>query len=163
MKCLAVLVCVSAMGAESNLSDQFYSVIRRGDAGAVQQLIKSGVDVNVRDSRGATPLLYAAAVGTPEIMRILIGAGADVNARTSFGATPLIWSAANLAKVKLLVENGADTNARTKLGNTVLLPPPHRRATSRYCAIYWIMAPRYRTPATSPDRRHSYARRAQAI
>ena len=122
LKSLAVFSFLAlAARAELDLSDRFYASVRSGEVGPVQQLLQSGVDVNVRDKRGATPLLYAAAVGTPEVMRILIDAGADVNARTAFGATPLIWSAANIGKVRLLLDKGADVNARTRAGNTALL------------------------------------------
>ena len=99
---LALVLLAPLTAAELDISDRFYNAIRAGDTAAVRQLVQSGVDVNTKDRRGGTPLLYAAAVGTPQIMRLLIDAGADVNARTSFGATPLLWSAANAEKVRLI-------------------------------------------------------------
>src|SRR4051794_15296624 len=99
MKSVSVFLFVTAVfAADSNVSDSFYTAIRAGDRDAVRQLLKSGADVNGRDGRGATPLHYAAAVGTPEIMQILVAGGADTNARTAFGATPLLWSTASIAK-----------------------------------------------------------------
>src|ERR1051326_3416850 len=122
MKWLSVFVFAAVLpAAESNLSDKFYNAIRNGDTGTVRQLLVSGSDVNVTDSRGATPLHYAAAVGTAEIMRVLIDAGAAVNARTVFGAPPLLWSTSRIAKVNLLVENRADVIARSKYGNTPVI------------------------------------------
>src|SRR5262245_17104102 len=56
---LAFMPCAFAIAvhaAETNISDQFYSAIRRDDAPAVQALLRSGADVNVKDSRGRTPL-----------------------------------------------------------------------------------------------------------
>ena len=121
MKWLSVFLVLSALpAAEPSVSDKFYSAIRDGNAAAVSQLLASGADANEADSRGTTPLHYAAAVGTPEIMRILIDGGAHVNARTAFGATPLLWSAYSADKVKLLIDHGADVNARSKFGNTPL-------------------------------------------
>jgi len=121
MKYLAFFCfAVATVAAEPNVIDQFYRAIRAGDASAVQKLIRNGADANTRDSRGGTPLFYAAEVGTPEIMRLLITAGADVNARTAFGATPLMWSTADISKVRLLVQKGADVNATSKAGNTAL-------------------------------------------
>jgi ankyrin repeat protein len=119
MRYLAVFACLTVLpAAERDLSDRFYEAVRNADVGAVRQLLQSGADVNTKDSRGGTPLAYAAAIGTPETLRVLIAAGADVNARTAFDATPLMWGTANLAKVRMLVEKGADVNARSKLGNT---------------------------------------------
>ena len=121
MKRVSVFLFVAVLAAaESNVSDRFYSAIRADDTAAVRQLLADGAGVNVADNRGATPLHYAAAVGTPGMMRVLIEAGAAVNARTAFGATPLLWSAPSFAKIKLLVDKGADVNARSKFGNTPL-------------------------------------------
>ncbi|HKE21077.1 MAG TPA: ankyrin repeat domain-containing protein [Bryobacteraceae bacterium] len=122
MKYVAPLLCMAAILASAgDINDRFYDVIRAGDTAGMRELLRSGADVDGKDPRGATPLFYAASVGTPEAMRILIAAGADVNARTTFGATPLMWSTADLTKVRLLVEKGAEVNAQSKAGNTVLL------------------------------------------
>jgi len=50
--------------AGPNISDDFYSAIRRDDIAAVEKLRHSGANVNVKDSRGGTPLMYAGAVGS---------------------------------------------------------------------------------------------------
>jgi ankyrin repeat protein len=121
MKYVSALLCLAAFPAVADINERFYETIRAGDTPALRELLKSGADPNVKDARGASPLFYAATVGTPEAMGILIAAGADVNARTAFGATPLMWSTADLAKVRLLVEKGADVNAQSKAGNTALL------------------------------------------
>ena len=95
-----------------------FQAIRANDLAAVKRQI---ADVNATGERKATPLIYAAAFGSVEAMRILIEAGADVNARNAFDATALIWCASDLAKVRLLVEKGADVNAKSKQGKTPLL------------------------------------------
>jgi len=56
------------------------------DVEAVKTLIAAGEKLNdVAAAGGFTPLLYAALMGNPEIVRMLIQAGADPNARTSTG------------------------------------------------------------------------------
>jgi ankyrin repeat protein len=112
---------IGLYAAESNVSEQLYNAIRRDDWAAVQTLLGSGANVNLIDSRGRTPLMYAAAVGSETMMRRLIEAGADVNVRTNFGATALMWCSNSLVRVKLLVDHGADVNARSKQGHTPLL------------------------------------------
>jgi ankyrin repeat protein len=104
--------------ADPTLSDKFYNAIRTDNKPAVAQLLKDGADVNTRDTRGATPLMYAAAVGSPEMMRQLLAAGADVNAKNNFEATALLWCTNNLEKVRLLIDKGANVNAISKSGRT---------------------------------------------
>jgi ankyrin repeat protein len=97
--------------------DDFYNAIRRDDTAAVDRLIRS-TGVNVKDNRGNTPLMYAAAVGSEPMMRSLLDAGADVNAKNDFNATALLWCGANLPRIKLLVERGADLKVVSKQGHT---------------------------------------------
>jgi ankyrin repeat protein len=105
------------VSAAGNAGDDFYDAIRRDDFAAVNRLLEAN-GPNVKDSRGGTPLMYAAAVGSEAMMRRLIEAGADVNAKNAFDATALHWCGANLARMKLLVDRGADVNLRSKRGHT---------------------------------------------
>jgi ankyrin repeat protein len=118
---ILAVVAPALWAAESSVNDRFYDAIRADDGPAVEMLLKAGGNVNARDSRGNTPLMYAAAVGSPQMMRRLIAAGADVNARNGFQATAPIWGANDLQKSRVLIENGADVNARSKQGRTPLL------------------------------------------
>src|SRR5713226_2238761 len=102
-------------------SRDFYSAIRENDLARLKSITASGADVNLRDARGSTPLMHAAAVGSLEAMKFLLKAGADVNAKNGLDATALIWGALDPAKVRLLVNAGANVNARSKLGRTPLL------------------------------------------
>src|SRR2546423_15534215 len=114
MRSFAVLLALTPLvhAAEANLSDQFYNAIRGDNRQAVTKMLADGADVNTRDARGNTPLMYAAAVGSTDVMRQLLARGADVNAKNSFDATALLWCSNNLDKVRLLVDHGANVNAR---------------------------------------------------
>src|ERR1035437_4890680 len=79
---------------------------------------KSGA--NTRDSRHTTPLMYAAALGSLDAVKLLVEAGAKVNAANDFGATPLMWCAGDLAKVRYLLSKGASVTARSEAGRTPL-------------------------------------------
>jgi ankyrin repeat protein len=120
---IALLLALNTLSlpADDSVSTRFYQALRANDLARLQSLVDAGADVNVRDRRGETPLLYAAVVGSLETMNLLIAAGADVNAQNEFGATALIWSATDLAKVKLLVDHGALVNTATRRGRTALL------------------------------------------
>jgi ankyrin repeat protein len=117
----AVLLSVAVTSlAAGNSSDDFYRAVRANDLAQLKRLIASeGVDA--KDRHGATPLMYAAAVGSPEAVKMLLAAGADAKVKNAFDATPLMWAAANMEKVRLLVNAGADVNARSKQGMTPLL------------------------------------------
>ena len=56
-------------------------------------MLKSGP--NRKEIRtGRTPLMYAAAAGRPQTLRLLLSSGADVNARDCRGCTALMWACA---------------------------------------------------------------------
>ena len=125
MKCfvpaLILLSVLPQIHAANVVSNRFYEAIRADDSKAVAELLAQGADVNTRDDHGATPLMYAAAVGSASMMRQLLGAGAEANAKNDFDATALMWCTNQFEKVKLLTDRGADVNARSKRGRTPLL------------------------------------------
>jgi ankyrin repeat protein len=83
--------------------------------------LKKGGDANARTGRDNTLLMYAAAFGELESVRVLLDNGADPNLKNAFGATALMWGVWDPARVKLLVAKGADVNAKAKSGTTPLL------------------------------------------
>jgi ankyrin repeat protein len=74
---------------------------------------------------GQTALMFAAGLGSLELVKLLIAAGADVNACDEDGRTPLIYAAfagdflgksffkpEHIAILKMLIVAGADVNAK---------------------------------------------------
>jgi ankyrin repeat protein len=115
MLAFGVVVCFA-----QDPSDGFYQAIRNNDLSTLRTLLKTS-DVNLKDQKETTPLMYAAAFGSLDAMKILVEAGADVNATNALAVSPLLWCAGDLEKVRLLVSKGADVNARSKQGQTPLL------------------------------------------
>lgn len=66
-----------------------FNAVMKGNVQAVQQLIQSGVNVNVRTLTGKTPLMAAAFKGYADIVQMLLSAGANANAQDSEGNTAL--------------------------------------------------------------------------
>lgn len=66
---------------------QLNVAISKGDLAKVQQLVEIGVDVNKKDERGKTPLMYAILFKQTEIVAYLIRNGADYRAEDSRGNT----------------------------------------------------------------------------
>jgi ankyrin repeat protein len=98
----------------------FYTTIRNNDLAGLRQLVKKS-GPNAGDSRHTSPLMYAAALGSLDAMKLLVEAGADVNSANDFGATALMWCAGDLAKARYLLSMGADVKARSKVGRTPLM------------------------------------------
>ena len=66
-----------------------FNAVMKGNVQAVQSLIQSGVNVNVRTLTGKTPLMAAAFKGYADIVQMLLSAGASANAKDSEGNTAL--------------------------------------------------------------------------
>ena len=62
-----------------------FNAILKSRAHMVESLFKHGVDVNVQNSDGMTPLMAAASTGNIEIMRLLLAKGAATGAANNFG------------------------------------------------------------------------------
>ena len=74
---ILITLCVAGAlhASELALSEQFYNAIRSDNQTAVAKLLTGGADVNTRDSRGNTPLMYASAIGSEDMIRKLLAAG----------------------------------------------------------------------------------------
>ena len=80
----------------------------KGDNDCIHE-ISQGVDVNVRDSYGITLLMWAAANGDYDRLRLLLDAGASVNIISENGTSALLEAAmyGHLSCVTLLTQSGA--------------------------------------------------------
>jgi len=112
------------MGAYKGL----HAAVVRGDQYEVQDLIKSGIDLNSRDSHGRTPLMVATYQKNIEIAGLLLAKGADVNA-LDYQRYDMLTNAAvmnHLPLVKLAIESGADAKLITSpYDGTALIAAAH--------------------------------------
>ena len=63
------------------------AIIDKAPIATVELLLKSGVDVNQKDTHGSTSLLYASTT-TTDCVRLLLEHGADTNLPNQLGQTP---------------------------------------------------------------------------
>jgi ankyrin repeat protein len=93
-----------------------------GRLDAVTVLLKLGVDPNVRDRTGASPLHYAVIVKENAITKRLLEAGAKSNAVTIMQETPLMIAAkaGAMQAIPMLVGGEGDSIAVDRRGQTAL-------------------------------------------
>ena len=87
-----LLLAIPFSLAALNLID----LMKDGKFDKIEDAVKDGADVNVRDKNGWTPIMYSSAYfHDAEITRLFINAGADIDARNLKGATSLMIAAWN--------------------------------------------------------------------
>ena len=107
----------------NELGETLRSVVWRGKASFVKELLDLGADANYRTVYcGWRPIHYAAWNDFPKVVALLVDAGADINARTDYGETPLHLCAVKASNqaIKFLLGAGADTSLRHAQGRLAL-------------------------------------------
>jgi hypothetical protein len=96
---------------------------RKGDIGAINDLLQNGVSVDAADSKGRTALIDAAAAGQTEAVKVLLQRGAKPNTQDEEGFTALRAASVegHLETVRALLDGGADVNFKHKEGLTSLM------------------------------------------
>lgn len=84
--------------------------VKSGNKPAVEQLLLSGAELELKDQQGYTAFMHAVKTENAELVTLLAEHGAVVDLKDEFDDTPLIWASSmkNKAIVKLLLEHGAD-------------------------------------------------------
>jgi ankyrin repeat protein len=129
---LAVLISACAVAFAPALSAQtrttpLHQSVLSNDRAAVQQLIRTGADVNAANRYGVTALLVAAQRGHAELVDLLLKSGARVKtaeATLPEGQTLLMHAArtGNVAAMKALIAAGSSIDAReTRTGTTAVI------------------------------------------
>jgi hypothetical protein len=128
---------------EGPMEIKLHEASERGDIRAVQRILKGGLQVNIKDENGETPLHRAAFFGYSEIVDLLLKHGASVDARSyvtvalTGGDTPLQLASikGHVEIVKLLLEHHANVNSTDGL----LLTPLHSAAWKGYTEIVKLL------------------------
>ena len=93
--------------------ENFFAAIRRDNAGAITQLVRSGFNPNAKDDKGRPGLVLALQLDSLRAFAALLAAPKlDLQARTPQGETALMIAAirGRLDEARALVVRGADVN-----------------------------------------------------
>ena len=84
-------------------------------------LVEQGLDINIPDYYGATPLYRQAILGR-DTVKLLLELGADIEKPNTYGDTPLHMAAEffHPRTVKFLIDKGANVNVENDMGRTPL-------------------------------------------
>lgn len=95
----------------------FISAAKNGSNSKIKELIKSGIDINIKDFDGKTALMLACTFNYLMVVYTLIDAGANVNEVDRNGQNALVFATTSKIIDKLL-ESGIDVNNQDTDGET---------------------------------------------
>jgi ankyrin repeat protein len=128
---LSMVNLLIASGASVNAEEQVHgrtplmlACMSHTTTQTIRLLLAHGARINVKDWRGRTPLMEAAASDAPaiyiEVVRLLLTHGAKVNVQDERGLSPLMY-AHHVDTVRLLLAHGADPNQTDENDKTALM------------------------------------------
>src|SRR5581483_8858540 len=102
---------------------RLFQALEDGNDAALRAILDEGINLELTNGSGWTPLMVAAFMGRERQAALLIEAGARINSRDRRGYCPLHWAAVRGydSVVELLLRRGARANQRSDKGITPLL------------------------------------------
>lgn len=109
------------MNSQQELIDLFFAAAKSGNDDVINEFLKYGFPVNIKNHAGFTPLMMASYYGHQNIVTTLIAHGADRCARDNKGNTALMGAMFKLewSIVKQLRKIDCDINAKQTGQKTV--------------------------------------------
>jgi ankyrin repeat protein len=110
------LAGLSTCPLNANEVSESHLAASSGDLDRVERLIRSGQDVNVRDSLDRSLLWLASSNGHAQVVSRLIAGGAEVDAEDRFGVSPLVVAVKRGYRdvVRELLKGGVQVNSRLR-------------------------------------------------
>ncbi len=116
------LVTLSAPPIYAQNDAGVWEAVVQGNLGTLEAALEAGVDPDVLESNGSTPLIVAAMFGQTDLVRFLIEREAALDIRNNDGTTALHVAAlfGHPQAVRLLLDAGADREVQNNDGLTPL-------------------------------------------
>ncbi|HEV2601147.1 MAG TPA: ankyrin repeat domain-containing protein [Candidatus Babeliales bacterium] len=115
-------VVAQTVGSLTEIVDLFDAISDQNAIEQIKKILAKGVDINIRNEDGQTPLIYAAKMGKLDVVQFLVAQGADINIQDQLGRTSLMYAIklSKLDVVKFLIEKGAAVDVQD-IGNDTAL------------------------------------------
>ncbi|WP_295156070.1 ankyrin repeat domain-containing protein [uncultured Brachyspira sp.] len=84
-----VFDCAENAENAENLDSLFINSVRRNKINDVKLLLDRGADLNIKNNKGNTALMYACLLNHEPIVKFLVDKGADLNIKNNEGYTAL--------------------------------------------------------------------------
>lgn len=86
-------------------------------------LIHKGMDINIKNGMGESPLVYAARINDTHYCKMLVERKADIDSYDLNEDSPLLWATHhnNVTLVKLFLDYGANFSHKYRDGNTAIM------------------------------------------
>ena len=154
-----VMALLMARGADPNIRDNEGNTllflllssfqltrdqVQKGVIDYAIELVRQGVLVDIRNDQGVTPLQQAAALGHPDLLKVILARGAPVNLKSTTGWTALHSAVAsgNSECVEMLLKYNAQGNILGTLPDIIRLP---RRIWPAQTPLHIAIYQRYNT------------------
>jgi ankyrin repeat protein len=100
-----ILPVLAAQSASKVSEEEFLESVSKNDLATMKRYLEQNGDVNVRNYRGTTSLMFAAHNGNAEMVRLLIEKNAELDDRNNSDWTPLCFAAekGNIEIIKILM------------------------------------------------------------
>lgn len=119
------LLAVSGVEANSNtdtIKENIFTAIRSIDYTSINVLLSEGMDIDITNQQGDSPLIVAAKVGNIRILDIILSHNPDINVRNEEGKTALMIAAETGQShvVQKLLSHNADASLKDDNDHTAL-------------------------------------------
>lgn len=119
-KILIILILLSISLYSATTDEEIFKTVRYGSSLELKNILDSGVNINIQDNDGKTPLRIAVESSFPKKVKLLLEAGADITIKDKYGQDVLMW-AHSVEITNILLDAGADINSQDNDGFTPLM------------------------------------------
>lgn len=122
------------MMSQEEKNEMLFEAVGSEEKDAIQTALKIGANIEARDGKGNTPLMYASHLASEQSIDMLISSGANVNAKNYAGegvlhviskdaeeVSGMGWGMDTEALVNKLISKGADVSAADIHGRTPIM------------------------------------------